>query len=99
MNQMNKGLETIRREDQRENQDLNKCRLLWLKMLMNLADTPVARLATLKKLDLKPARAYQIKMVLACLQEIRDPGKALTYLKSWYIWATQSRLKPIIKAA
>jgi transposase len=99
MNQMNKGLETVRREEQRENQDLKKSRFLWLKNPKNLTDTQAARLAALKKLDLKTARAYQIKLALARFWEIADPGKALSYLKRWYFWATHSRLAPIIKTA
>lgn len=58
-----------------------------------------ARLASLKTLDLKTARAYQIKLALARFWEIRDPKEAIAYLKRWYNWATHSRLESVIRAA
>ena len=51
-----------------------------------------------KKLNLKTARAYQIKLNF---QELYNQPKAVaeTFLKKWNFWATHSRLQPIIDAA
>jgi transposase len=99
MNQLNKAIERVRWEEQRENKTLKESRFLWLKNPKNLTAQQEARLGALKKLDLRTARAYQIKLTLARFWEIFDPAEAMTYLKRWYFWATHSRLQPIIQAA
>lgn len=99
MNQLNTALEIVRREEQRDNEVLTKSRFLWLKNPKNLTDNQEARLEALKRLDLRTARAYQIKLALARFWEIADPAEAVSYLKRWYFWATHSRLQPVIQAA
>ncbi|MDW7761697.1 MAG: ISL3 family transposase [Acidobacteriota bacterium] len=99
MNQINKALEAVRREEQRENAVLKNSRFLWLKNPKNLTTRQEARLAELKRLDLRTARAYQIKLALARFWEIADPGDAVAYLKRWCFWATHSWLQPVIQAA
>jgi transposase len=99
MTQLNKAIEMVRREEQRDNEALTKSRFLWLKNPKNLTNTQEARLEALKKLDLRTARAYQIKLALARFWEIADPAEAVSYLKRWYFWATHSRLQPVIQAA
>jgi len=99
MNQLNKAIERVRWEEQRENKALKKSRFLWLKNPENLTPKQEARLQALKRLDLKTARAYQIKLALARFWEIANPAEAMSYLKRWYFWATHSRLKPVIYAA
>lgn len=75
MNQINKALEAVRREEQRDNGVLKKSRFLWLKNPKNLTARQEARLRALKRLDLKTARAYQIKLALARFWEMSDPFK------------------------
>jgi transposase len=99
MAQMNMALETVRRREQQENVVLKKSRFLWLKNPANLTTGQEARLKSLKRLDLKTARAYQIKLALARFWEFRHPGRAIAYLRRWYYWATHSRLEPVIRAA
>jgi len=99
MNQLNKAIERVRREEQRENKVLKKSRFLWLKNPENLTPKQEVRHQALKRLDLKTARAYQTKLTLARFWEIADPAEAISYLKRWYFWATHSRLRPVICAA
>ena len=99
MNQINEAIERVRWEEQRSNKILKKSRFLWLKNPKNLTASQSARLQALKKLDLRTAKAYQIKLALARFWEIADPAEAISYLKRWYFWATHSRLGPVIHAA
>jgi transposase len=99
MNQINEAIERVRWEEQRQNKILKKSRFLWLKNPKNLTAEQEARLQALKRLDLRTARAYQIKLALARFWEIADPAEAISYLKHWYFWATHSRLQPVIHAA
>jgi len=99
MNQINTAIELVHREEQRNNEALRKSRFLWLKNPKNLTSQQEARLAALKRLDLRTARAYQIKLALARFWEIADPAEAMSYLKRWYFWTTHSWLLPVIQAA
>jgi transposase len=99
MNLFNNALEAVRRDEQRENRILKKSRFLWLKNPKNLTGNQETRLEALKRLDLRTARAYQIKLALARFWEIRNPLKAVAYLKRWFFWSTHSRLEPVIRAA
>lgn len=99
MNQINKALEMVRREEQRNNSVLKKSRFLWLKNPKNLTARQAVRLRMLKRLDLKTVRAYHLKLALARFWDMADPAEAVAYLKRWYFWATHSRLQPVIQAA
>ena len=96
---MNKAIEMVRWAEQKENQELKKTRFIWLKRPENLTGEQEAKLAELKKLDLKTARAYQIKLALSRFWEIESLEESELYLKKWYFWATHSRLEPVKKAA
>lgn len=99
MNQINRALETVRREEQRNNSVLKKSRFLWLKNPKNLTARQEVRLRMLKRLDLKTVRAYHLKLALARFWDMADAAEAVAYLKRWYFWATHSRLQPVIQAA
>jgi transposase len=99
MHQLNKAIEKVRWLEQKENKTLKKTRYLWLRNPQNLSAAQVGQLEELKRLDLKTARAYHIKLALARFWELKDPRQAARYLKSWYFWATHSRLRPIIEVA
>lgn len=99
MHQLNKAIEKVRWLEQKENKALKKTRYLWLRNPHNLTAEQVGQLEELKRLDLKTARAYHIKLALARFWELKDPAQAARYLKRWYFWATHSRLKPIIEVA
>jgi len=99
MGQINQAIERVRREEQRANAALKETRFLWLKNPKNLTEKQAVRLAGLKSLDLKTARAYHLKLALARFWEMTNPTEALRYLRRWYFWATHSRLTPVITAA
>lgn len=98
MSQLNKAIERVRWEEQRDHVGLKKSRFLWLKNPKNLTARQKTWLRSLKKLDLRTARAYHLKLALARFWEMADPHKALGYLKKWYFWAIHSRLEPNIQA-
>jgi transposase len=99
MKQMNKAIEKVRWAEQKTNEDLKKTRFIWLKNPKNLTEKQADQLTQLKKLDLKTARAYQIKLALSRFWEIKEPNESEPYLKKWYFWATHSRLDPVIEVA
>lgn len=100
MKVINEAVDQVRREEQKEYPELIRSRYVWLKNPQNLTKKQQDKLdnLTLKKLNLKTSRAYQIKLNFQeIFNQSYDTGEAL--LKKWFFWATHSQLKPIIDAA
>ena len=99
MNKVTKALDEVRRQEQTNNPILTGSRYAWLHNPETATSIQKEKLKTLTGLNLKTARAYQIRLTLRDIFEITDFTEAETALKKWYFWATHSKLKPIIKAA
>lgn len=97
---VNDAVDDVRRQEQKERPDLKGTRYVWLKNQDHLTDQQAEMLGplVLPKLNLKTARAYQIKLNFQELWE-QEPEDAEAFLKKWYFWATHSRLEPMIEAA
>ena len=65
----------------------------------HLDEEQAVKFAELKGSDLKSARARAIKEVFRRFWYDRYEGRARKFFKSWFGWASRSRLKPIIKVA
>ena len=100
MKLVNDAVDQVRRAEQQESPELKKSRYVWLKNPGNLTRKQSVLLEALltKKLSLKTARAYQIKLALQEFWTLPLP-LAEIFLKRWYFWATHSRLGPIIRVA
>lgn len=99
MKLVNEALDIVRREEQKENPLLKGSRYAWLHNPETATEKQTERLQTLTKLNLKTVRAYQIRLALRDVYEIRNRTRAEAGLKRWYFWATHSRIEPVIKAA
>ncbi|MEJ5363465.1 MAG: ISL3 family transposase [Desulfosoma sp.] len=97
---LNDAVDQVRRQEQKERPELKGSRFVWLKNESDL--TPKQRelreTLSMKRLHLKTARAYRIKLAFRQFYE-QPPEHAEAYLQRWFFWATHSRLEPIIKAA
>lgn len=97
---INKAVDEVRRQEQKDRPELARTRYIWLKNPENLKLSQIGTLEglTVKKLNLKISRAYHIRLNF---QELfsQPPQMAAAYLKKWYFWATHSRLEPIKQAA
>ena len=100
MKLMNKALDEVRRQEQKENSTLKKTRYLWLKNIENLREDQKAILRELggASSNLKVARAWRIKLAL---QDVftYDSHWAPYFLDKWYWWASHSRLESIVSLA
>lgn len=97
---LNDAVDQVRRQEIKLRPELKKTRYIWLKNPVTLTGNQQPALETLqlKKLNLKTARAYQIRLNF---QEFYKQPAAVSeaFLKKWYFWATHSRLEPIKEAA
>jgi len=97
---INDAVDDVRRQEQKDRPELKGTRYVWLKNEDNLTgkQAEILEPLVLPKLNLKTARAYQIKVNFQELWE-QAPEDAEPFLKKWYFWATHSRLEPMIEAA
>jgi len=95
----NEAVDEVRRNEQVKNTLLKKSRYIWLKNPQNLTKNQIELLGSLRAMDLKTGRAYQMKLNLQHFWSIPDRETAEAYLKKWYFWLTHSRLAPMIKLA
>jgi transposase len=96
---VNEGVDAVRRMEQSENDVLRKTRYTWLKNPENLTVKQQKKLDSLKEMNLKTVRAYNLRLSLRDFWNIQDRDFAEQFLKKWYFWATHSRLKPMIGVA
>lgn len=99
MKLVNETLDKVRREEQKDNPLLKGTRYAWLHNPESATEDQAEQLKSLTKLNLRTAKAYQIRLALRDIYEISDFRQAEIALKKWYFWATHSRIKPIIKTA
>jgi transposase len=99
MNKVTDALDEVRRQEQSDNPILTNSRFAWLHNPETATDKQKEKLKTLTNLNLKTARAYQIRLTLRDIFEMVDLAQAEFALKKWYFWATHSKIKPIVKAA
>jgi transposase len=97
---INEAVDEVRRQEQKQRPELKYSRYVWLKNPQNLKAAQSRQLDELdvKRLNLKTARAYHIRLNFQELWQ-QYPEQSGAFLKKWYFWATHSRLEPIIEAA
>jgi len=104
MEKMNKAVDDVRKAENKrlhaEGDDtLKGTRYLWLYSGENIPERHEKWFAGLKAMHLQTGRAWAIKESLRHLWSYQRIGWAKRFWRSWYYWATHSKLKPIIKVA
>lgn len=99
MKLVNEALDEVRRLEQTLNGFLKKTRMIWLKNPSSLTEKQKETLGTLKDMNIKTVRAYNLKLSLQGLWGMQDIESANAYFKKWYFWATHSRIHPMVKVA
>lgn len=96
---VNEAVDEVRRIEQIVNRVLKNTRYIWLKNPSSLTKKQSKDLGTLKKMNLKTARAYNLKLSFQLFWTMEDKMSANAYFKRWYFWATHSRLPAMSKVA
>ncbi len=78
---------------------LKGTKYLWLTNLENLSKDARKKFRSFALDELKVGRAWSIKESFKRFWNYKYPVAAVNFFKSWYFWATHSKLKPIIEAA
>lgn len=94
------AVDAVRRAEQKERPELTRTRYVWLKNPVNWTrrQQEIFEALNPKRLNLKTARAYHIKLALQEFWSL-PTGLAEAFLKRGYFRATHSQLDPMIEAA
>lgn len=98
MKMVNEAVDTVRREEQKDEPLLKKTRYLWLKNQDNLSSNQQEQLLKLKDGHLKTARAYRLRLALQDVWRT-SPLFSSWYFQDWYQWAIRSQLEPMVAVA
>jgi transposase len=104
MQHMTAAVDKVRKAENRKlslegDERLKRTKYLWLTTEKNLSEKQEHSFASLKRSDLKTARAWGIKENLRNLWSYTSPGWAKRFFGEWYCWASRSRLEPVKKVA
>jgi len=98
---INEAVDSVRKQEAKENKLLKQTKYIWLKNKQNLTRKQKETLKelTISNMNLKTARAYNIRQSFQDIYNTETEEEFIIYLKKWYFWATHSRLKPIVESA
>lgn len=101
---MNEAVDRVRRAEHKElrgrgDDRLTGTRYAWLTNPENLTDEARRAFATLRRSNLKVARAWALKDTFRSFWTFTYAGAARRFFNRWYFWATHSKLPPMIEKA
>jgi transposase len=101
MKMMNEALDKVRRDEQKEFDELKGTKWYWLKGQDKLNQNQRELLNNLigSKSAPKTTRAYGISQSLKRVYSSKEAEWAISALKSWYSWASHSRIEPVVSFA
>jgi transposase len=101
---LGEAVDKVRRQEHREllregDETLIGTKYDWLRHPANFTRRAWRRFAELRESALKTARAWALKETAMVLFTYRYEGSARRFFRSWYGWASRSRLEPMIEVA
>lgn len=96
---VNDAVDEVRRAEAKERPELKRSRYLWLKNQRNLSAGQRANLGSLTRLNLKTARAYQLRLAFQDMYAEPSRWWGEHFLDRWLSWAMRCRLEPMKAAA
>jgi transposase len=101
---MNQAVDQVRRAESKilaheGDPTLKGTRYLWLYGQENVPESRAEQFASLRKMNLKTARAWAIKEMLRDLWDCPSREDAEAFQARWYGWAARSQLAPVRKVA
>lgn len=96
---LNKGVDEVRRQEQKSCPDLKGTRYIWLKNEWNRTEKQSQRFNELCKKNLETAEATHLKAVFQDIFSLNNATTAETLLDEWCEWVSDSNFEPMKKAS
>jgi transposase len=90
MKLVNDAVDQVRRLERKQRPELSRTRYDWLVNPERLSKVQAERIEGLSRLDLKTAKAYQMRLALQDLWSYRSIAWAKKYLKRWCTWVLRA---------
>jgi transposase len=104
MRYLGTAVDTVRKQENRAlvaggDKRLSGTKYMWMYSAENLPTRHQERFGVLRGSDLKTGRAWAIKESFRWFYDYQLRGWGEKHWKSWFFWATHSKLQPVIDAA
>lgn len=96
---VNDAVDKVRRAEVKERPELRRSRYLWLRNERNLSADQSAQLGSLSEMNLKTARAYNLRLAFQDIYTEPSRQWGELFLDRWYSWARRCRLEPMKQVA
>lgn len=96
---LNKGVDNVRKEEVKKNQELKHTKYIFLKNTKNWTENQNQKFGELNQINLKTADAWRIKENFKGIYNYWNPKQCIHYFEDWYINVLESQIKPMIAVA
>lgn len=96
---LNKGVDTVRKEEAKKNEALKNTKYIFLKNNENWTENQKIKFEEINQTNLKTADAWRIKENFKGIYSYWNPKQCIHFFENWYINVLESDIKPMISVA
>jgi transposase len=96
---LNKGVDTVRKEEVKKNEALKNSKYIFLKNNENWTENQKIKFQEINQTNLKTADAWRIKENFKGIYSYWNPKQCIHFFENWYINVLESDIKPMISVA
>lgn len=96
---LNKGVDTVRKQEVKKNEELKHTKYIFLKNNVNWTDNQKIKFEEINQTNLKTADAWRIKENFKAIYSYWNPKQCIHFFENWYINVLDSDIKPMIAVA
>ena len=96
---LNKGVDTVRKEEVKKNEELKHTKYLFLKNNKKWTDNQKLKFDEINQTNLKTADAWRIKENFKAIYSYWDSKQCIHFFEKWYTNVVESEIKPMIEVA
>lgn len=96
---LNKGVDTVRKEEVKKNEELKNTKYIFLKNNKNWTENQKMKFEEVNQTNLKTADAWRIKENFKGIYSYWNPEQCIHFFENWYVNVLESDIKPMITVA
>jgi transposase len=96
---LNKGVDTVRKEEVKKNEELKHTKYIFLKNNKNWTEPQKIKFQEINQINLKTADAWRIKENFKGIYSYWNPKQCAHFFENWYVNVLESNIKPMIAVA
>lgn len=96
---LNKGVDTVRKEEVKKNEDLKHTKYIFLKNNKNWTENQKTKFNEINQTNIKTSDAWRIKENFKGIYSYWNPKQCIHFFENWYLNVLESDIKPMIHVA